>query len=89
MPDHLGSLVKTIVGSLPVEDPHAQKRQQRQIIDLRLIDYPKPFGPADHIGPQPIVKEQVWEDVVPPVMVSGRLVLPLLVDPMKGILGDL
>ena len=24
MPDHLGSLVKTIVRSLPIEDPHAQ-----------------------------------------------------------------
>ena len=49
----------------------------------------KPFSPADHVGPQPIIKEQVRKDVIPPVMVSSHLVLPLLVDPMKGILGNL
>ena len=43
----------------------------------------------DHMGPQPIVKEQVREDVIPPAMVSSHLILPLLADPMKGILGDL
>ena len=41
------------------------------------------------MGPQPIVKVQVQEDVIPPVMVCSRLILPLLVDPMEGILGDL
>ena len=49
----------------------------------------KPFSPADHVGPQPIIKEQVRKDIIPPAMVSSRLVLPLLVDPMKGILGNL
>ena len=43
----------------------------------------------DHMGPQLIVKEQVREDVVPPAMVSSHLILPLLVDPMEGVLGDL
>ena len=28
MPDRLRSLVETIIGSLPVEDPHAQQQQQ-------------------------------------------------------------
>ena len=41
------------------------------------------------MGPQLIIEEQVRKDVVPPAMVGGGLVLPLLVDPMKGILGDL
>ena len=41
------------------------------------------------MGPQSIVEVQVWKDVVPPSMVSGRLVLPLLANPMEGILGDL
>ena len=59
MPDHLHSLVKMIIWSLPVEDPHAQQQQQQQIIDLGLIDNLKPFGPVDHMGPQPIIKEQV------------------------------
>ena len=43
----------------------------------------------DHMGPQPIVKVKVREDVVPPVMVSGRLILSLLADSMEGILGNL
>ena len=89
MPDHLSGLVKMIVRSLPVEDPHAQQRQQRSIIDLCPINDPEPFGPSDHMGPQLIVKVQVWEDIVPPPMVCSRLVLPLLADPVEGSLGDL
>ena len=89
MPDRLCGLVEAIVRSLPIEDPHAQKRQQRQIVDLCTVDHMKPLCPADHIGPQPIIKVQVWEDIIPPVMVCSRLVLPLLVDPMEGVLGDL
>ena len=57
MPDRLRSLMKTIVGSLPVEDPHAQQRQQRQIVDLRSVNHTEPFSPTDHVGPQPIIKE--------------------------------
>ena len=49
----------------------------------------KPFSPTDHVGPQLIIKEQVRKDVIPPAMVSSHLVLPLLADPMKGVLGDL
>ena len=41
------------------------------------------------MGPQPIVEEQVWEDVVPPLMMGSRLILPLFVDSVEGILGDL
>ena len=89
MPDRLGCLVKTIVGSLPIEDPHTQEGQQRSILDLCPINYMEPFSPSDHVGPQPIVKEKVWEDVVPPAMVSGHLILSLLLDPVEGILGDL
>ena len=56
MPDHLRGLVKTIVGSFPIEDPHAQQQQQQSIIDLRPVDYTEPFSPSDHMGPQPIIK---------------------------------
>ena len=59
MPDHLRSLVETIIGSFPVEDPHAQQRQQGQVVNLCLIDHMEPFSPTDHVGPQPIIKEQV------------------------------
>ena len=43
MPDCLCCLVKTIVGSLPIENPDAQQRQQRGIIYLRPIDHTEPF----------------------------------------------
>ena len=89
MPDHLSGLVKTIVRSLPIEDPHAQQRQQRGVVNLHLVDHTEPFSPLDHMGPQPIVKEQVREDVIPPAMVHHRLILPLLADAMEGVLGDL
>ena len=89
MPDCLRCLVETIVRSLPVKDPHTQQRQQRSIIDLRLVDHTEPFSPLDHMGPQPIVKEQVRENVIPPAMVCSHLVLPLLADPVESILGDL
>ena len=89
MPDRLSCLVKTIVGSFPIEDPHAQQLQQQSIVDLCLINHLEPFSPSDHMGPQPIIKVQIWEDIVPPVMVCGCLVLPLLADTMESILGDL
>ena len=43
----------------------------------------------NHMGPQLIIKEQVQKDIIPPAMVCSCLVLPLLADSMKGILGDL
>ena len=43
----------------------------------------------DHMGPEPIIEEQVREDIVPPPMVCSCLVLPLLADAVEGILGDL
>ena len=89
MPDRLGCLVKTIVGSLPIEDPHTQQRQQRGVVDLRPVDHTEPFSPPDHMGPQPIVKERVREDVIPPVIVCSRLILPVLANPVEGVLGDL
>ena len=89
MPDRLSGLVKTIVRSLPIEDPHAQQQQQQSILNLCSIDHTEPFSPSDHMGPQPIVKVQVQEDVIPPSMVCSRLILPVLANPMEGILGDL
>ena len=56
MPDHLSGLVETIVRSLPIKDPHAQQQQQQSVINLCPIDHTKPFGPVDHMGPQPIVE---------------------------------
>ena len=78
-----------MVGSLPIEDPHTQQQQQRGIVDLHSVNHMKPFSPSDHMGPQSIVEIQVWEDIVPPAMVSDCLILPLLANPMEGVLGDL
>ena len=89
MPDCLRSLVEMIIRSFPVENPHMKQRQQRWIVNLRLVNHLKPFGPTDHMGLQPIVKEQVWEDIILPPMVCNCLILPLLADSVKGILGDL
>ena len=89
MPDHLHCLVKMIVGSLPVKDPHAQQQQQQSIIDLHPVNYTKPFSPMDHMGPQLIIKVKVREDIIPPTMVCSCLILPLLGDPMESGLGDL
>ena len=41
------------------------------------------------MGPESVIKEQVREDIVPPLMMGSRLILPLLADPLEGILGDL
>ena len=41
------------------------------------------------MSPQPIIKEEVWEDIIPPLMVCSRLVLSLFAEPVEGILGDL
>ena len=41
------------------------------------------------MSPQLIIKEKVQEDVIPPTMVCSCLVLPLLADPVEGVLGDL
>ena len=89
MSDRLSHLVQTIVWSTPVEDPHAKQQQQGRIVNLPPVDHMKPFGPVDHMGPQPIIKEKVWEDIIPPSMVCSHLILPLLADPMEGILGNL
>ena len=53
-------MVHSIIGSFPVEDPHPKQRQEGQIIDLHLIHLSKPLRPSDHMGPKPIVEEQVW-----------------------------
>ena len=89
MPDRLDCLVKTVIGSFPIKDPHAQQRQQRSVLDLRPVDHTEPFSPSDHVGPQLIVKVEVREDVIPPAMVRRCHIFPLLADSMEGVLGDL
>ena len=89
MPDRLSHLVKTIVGSLPVKNPHSKQRQEGRIVDLRPIHLSKPLNPPDHMGPESIIKDKVWIYVTPPPMMGSFLVLSSLLDPVEGILGNL
>ena len=89
MPDRLSRLVQTIIGSFPIKDPHPEKGQQGRIVDLHTIHHSEPFSPSNHVCPQPIIEEKVREDVIPPVMVCSRRILPFFDDSVKGILGDL
>ena len=89
MLDCLSYLVEMIIGSLPVQDSHSEQAQERGIINFRLIHHAKPFSPSNHMGPQLIIKEEVWEDVIPPVMVCSLCILPFFDDPMEGVLGNL
>ena len=57
VPDHLSHLVETIVGSLPIQDPHLKQRQEGRIIDFCLIHLLKPLSPLDHVCPELIIKE--------------------------------
>ena len=41
------------------------------------------------MGPQPIIEEEVWEDIIPPLMVCSHLILPILADPVEGVSGNL
>ena len=89
MLDRLSCLVKMIVGSLPVKNPHLEKRQERHVIDFHLVHEPKPLSTMDHVHPKPIVKEEVREDVIPPAMVCSLHILPFFDNPIEGILGNL
>ena len=85
----LGCLMKSIVGSLPVEDPHPNQRQEGRIVDLGPIHLMKPLCPSDHVGPKPIVKEKIWVCITPPLVVCGSHILSSVQDSMEGILGNL
>ena len=58
---------------------------------MSLINPLKPFCPLDHICPQAIVEEKVWEHVpLPPVVNNSLIVRFTLLDyPMIGVLGYL
>ena len=54
MSNGLNYLIKTIVGTGPVQDPHLEQAEEDQIIDMSLINLLKPLHPSDHIGPETI-----------------------------------
>ena len=74
--DRLSRLMKTIIGSLPIENPHPEQRQESWIIDLRPIHLLKPLCPLDHVGPESIIEEQVQIHVPPPSIVGSLCILP-------------
>ena len=56
---------------------------------MSLIHLSEPFSSSDHVGPELLVKEEVWVDIAPPLIVGSLNVLSGLQDPMEGILGNL
>ena len=87
--DHLGCLMEMIIWSSPVQDPHPEQTKENWIIDSGLVHLSKPFGSSDHVGPKPIIKEEIRIDILPPLVVGSLLILSSLLNPMEGILGDL
>ena len=85
----LGSLMKMVIRSLPIKDPHLKERQESWIINLGLVHLLEPFSPLDHMGPEPIVEEEVWVHISPPSVMSSNLIFSCLLNPMEGVLGDL
>ena len=81
--------METIVRSLPIQDPHLEQRQEGQIIDPCPIHLLKPFSSLDHMGPELIIEEKVQVCVPPSPIVGSFYILPSLLNPMEGILGDL
>ena len=78
-----------IVGSFPIQNPHLEQRQKGWIIDLGPIHHLKPLSFSDHVDPKLIIEEEVQVYVIPPLMVGSLCILPLLDDPMEGVLGNL
>ena len=91
MSNCLGYLVKMIIGTGPVQDPHSEQAKENWIIDVSPIHLLKPFHPSNHIGPKPIIKEEVWIYVPPPSIMDNSLVVQLswFSNTMEGVLGNL
>ena len=87
----LGHLMKTIVGTSPVQDPHLEQAKKNWIIDMNLIHLSKPFCPSDHIGPELIIKGEVQVNIPPPAIMDKHFIIwfPWFPNTMEGVLGDL
>ena len=87
----LGYLVKTIIWTGPVQNPHLEQAKENQIIDSSLVHLVKPFSSPDHVGPESIIKEEVQVNVPPPVVVDDGLIVrfPHLPNAMEGVLENL
>ena len=64
---------------------------QNWIIDPGPISPSKPLSPLDHIHPELIVKEEVWEHIPPPLILNNGLIVGLILmdHPKIGVLGYL
>ena len=91
MLDGLGHLVHTIIRASPVQDPHMEWAEKNRIVDMSPIYLSEPFCPSDHVCPEMIIKEEVREDIPPPLVVNNCLIvwLILLDNSVESILGDL
>ena len=87
----LGHLVKTIVGTSTIQDSHLEQAKENWIIDTSPIHLSQPFHPSDHVGPEPIIKKEVWVHIPPPMVVDDCFIvqLPSFSNTVKSVLGNL
>ena len=60
--------MKMIIGTCPVEDPHVKKVDQNWVVDLGSVHSPQPLCSMDYVGPELIIKEEVWEHIPLPLV---------------------
>ena len=53
------------------------------------IHLTKPFRSPDHIGPELIIEEEIWVDILPPPIMGSLNILPGFLDPVISVLGNL
>ena len=81
--------MKMIIWTCLVEDSHPEQIQEDWIIDTSSIHLLKPFRSSDHVGPEPIVEEEIWKDILPPLIVGSLSIFSSFQNPMEGSLGNL
>jgi len=69
-----GSLVETIVRSLPVEDPHLQQIVEDVIRHLLSVHHQQILVRSDHIRPEDVVIVKVEEAILLPPFLDHKLI---------------
>jgi len=69
-----GSLVKTIVGSLPVEDPHLQQVVKDVVCHLLSVQHQQILMRSDHVCPKNIIIVKVEEVILLPPFLNHKLI---------------
>jgi len=71
-------LVESIVGSLPIEDPHLHQVEQHIVGHHLPIQGQEILMGADHVGPKEIIVMKIQEAIAPPPLLDHELVVSFL-----------